>query len=42
MLTERNLDDAIDYQTEKKLQEQIDKEIVEINDTLDFISPYQR
>jgi hypothetical protein len=27
---------------DKKLQQKIDKEIVELNDTLDFISPYQR
>lgn len=27
---------------ERKLQKQIDSEIVELNDTLDFISPYQR
>lgn len=27
---------------ERKLQQKIDSEIVELNDTLDFISPYQR
>lgn len=27
---------------ERKLQKQIDTEVVEFNDTLDFISPYQR
>jgi hypothetical protein len=27
---------------EMKLQQKIDSEIVELNDTLDFISPYQR
>jgi hypothetical protein len=35
----------VDYEAsreERKLQQKIDSEIVELNDTLDFISPYQR
>lgn len=39
---EIKFEEAREIRKERKLQQQMNKEIVELNDTLDFISPYQR